>query len=65
MLGFRADAIGETGIRFDPAELEDARWFTREEVGGFGRGQPFKIPYGGTIARALIEEWLEEGRCGG
>ncbi len=55
MLGFTAEAVSEE-IHADADELVEARWFTREEV----RAQDgFVIPPGLSIARRLIDEWLE------
>jgi NAD+ diphosphatase len=56
MLGFTAEAASEE-INADADELVEARWFTRDEV----RAQEgFVIPPGLSIARRLIDEWLEE-----
>jgi NAD+ diphosphatase len=49
MLGFTAEwAAGEPSP--DPAELEDARWFTRDDL-------PV-LPPPASIARRLLESWL-------
>jgi NAD+ diphosphatase len=56
MLGFSAKAL-TTEIRIDNDELEDARWFTVDEL----RRLPelgFHLPRGDSIARRLIENWL-------
>jgi NAD+ diphosphatase len=52
MLGFRAEAKS-TEIRLDDRELEDARWFHRDEL-ATGSVMPFPQ----SIAYRLIEEWL-------
>ena len=53
MLGFRADfAAGEVNV--DGEELEEASWFRLENLP--------KIPPRTSIARALIESWIEERR---
>jgi NAD+ diphosphatase len=50
MVGFVADwASGE--IRLDPDEMEDARWFTPETIP--------ELPHPMSIARALIEDFIE------
>jgi NAD+ diphosphatase len=54
MLGFTADARSEAITRND-AELEDARWFTAREIAA---GYP-KLPPRLSIARRLIDHWLE------
>ena len=63
MLGFRADArTFEINCRDD--ELEDCRWFTREEIKTFSErnsSEPgFKLPNRYSIARFLIEGWMRE-----
>ncbi|OUL31441.1 NADH pyrophosphatase [Nostoc sp. RF31YmG] len=66
MLGFRADADGAQSPQVD-GELEDARWFTREEVGaalardGHDDGQGLLLAPSISIARALIEDWYHRG----
>jgi NAD+ diphosphatase len=53
MLGFHATwATGEPAI--GDGELEDVRWFTRDEIAGGG----VLLPPPQAIARRLIEEWL-------
>ncbi len=53
MLGFIAEGRS-VDIRLNDAELEDARWFTREDLRS---GFP-KLPYHISIARRLVEHWL-------
>jgi NAD+ diphosphatase len=57
MLGFRAVAPGLQPLRLDAQELEDARWFNRGQVAKI-RAQGLRLPFRGTIARALVEDWL-------
>ena len=52
MLGFRAEAL-TTEIRIGDAELEDARWFHRDELRGGSM-----MPFSQSIAYRLIQEWL-------
>ncbi len=59
MLGFRADARNGDALAIDPAELETGRWFRRQEVIDI-RAAGLRLPFRGTIARALIESWLAE-----
>lgn len=54
MLGFMADAASEEIILND-GELEDAQWFTRKELRS---GFP-KLPFQISIARRLVDHWLE------
>jgi len=60
MLGCRAAALSSE-LTIDTTELEDARWFTREEVGRGISGSPdapFQPPPHTAIARTLLEDWL-------
>jgi NAD+ diphosphatase len=60
MLGFRctADPAEAIDVSFD--ELEDARWFSREEIrAGVASGS--MVPGRISIARGLIDDWLSEG----
>jgi NAD+ diphosphatase len=61
MIGCRAEALGRE-LRVDPEELEDARWFSREEVlDGIGARHPDLLPARrGAIARFLLERWLAD-----
>lgn len=55
MLGFTAEALSNEIILKD-GELEDARWFSREEC-----RSPFpKLPFRISIARQLINSWLDQ-----
>jgi NAD+ diphosphatase len=56
MLGFIADA-STTEIRLNDAELEDARWFTREQLLSDFPRLPFRI----SIARRLVDHWITLG----
>jgi NAD+ diphosphatase len=59
MLGFDACWTGgEPAVR--DGELEDVRWFTREQIAGGG----VQLPPPEAIARRLIEEWLARGAPG-
>jgi NAD+ diphosphatase len=52
MLGFRAEARS-TEIQLGDRELEDARWFHRDEL-----ATGSMMPFSQSIAYRLIEEWL-------
>jgi NAD+ diphosphatase len=54
MLGFTAHAASTEILRRDD-ELEDARWFTREDIAS---GFP-KVPPGVSISFRLIEHWFD------
>ncbi len=57
MIGFAAAALNDE-IRLDD-ELEDARWFTREEIRrGLADGS-FSMPNEVSISHRLIAEWLD------
>lgn len=61
MLGFTARAAEGSvsdAVRFDPVELEDARWFTRDEIRAFADDGPLRLPRRESIARRLVEDWL-------
>ena len=56
MVGFLAQAISSE-IRLNDAELEDAQWFTREQLlSGFP-----KLPFRISIARRLVDHWVDLG----
>ena len=52
MIGFLAQAISSE-IRLNDAELEDARWFTREDL----HSEFPKLPSTVSIARRLVDHW--------
>jgi NAD+ diphosphatase len=57
MLGFHAEGLSDD-ITVDPEELRDARWFSRAELRDPAAGG-FSLPRPDSIARRLIEDWLE------
>jgi NAD+ diphosphatase len=56
MLGFVARAES-TDIRVDEHEIEDARWFTREEMRTQAGAGSLVLPGGVSISRSLVEHW--------
>lgn len=60
MIGMWAEALSETITR-DAHELEDCRWFSREEVADAlaGRHPTVTAPRLGAIARVLTQAWVE------
>lgn len=56
MLGFIAEATS-TDIVLNDGELEDARWFTREDLHS---GFP-KLPFRISISRRLVDHWIALG----
>ncbi len=62
MLGFRAGAI-TAEIKVDHQELEDARWFTPDDLRSFGEWGDMppgknRMPRKDSISRRLIDDWL-------
>jgi NAD+ diphosphatase len=60
MIGCRAEAVASE-LTIDTTELEDARWFTRDEIAASladPDGGPFQPPPRFAIARTLLEHWL-------
>jgi NAD+ diphosphatase len=60
MIACTARAVSDE-LRVDRSELEDARWFTREEVAAAiadEAGGAFQPPPAHAIARTLLEHWL-------
>ncbi len=57
MLGFYGEAMTED-ITIDPNELLDARWFSRDDLRDH-EARGFSLPRRDSIARRLIEDWLE------
>jgi NAD+ diphosphatase len=56
MLGFVARAENADPLRLDPDEIEEARWFTRDELRS-GAG-PRALPPPVSIARHILDRWL-------
>ena len=61
MLGCRAEALGDE-VRVDHRELEDARWFTRDQVRSALKAPTAELalPPPLAIAHHLVREWLDE-----
>jgi NAD+ diphosphatase len=56
MLGFTARAVS-TEIAVDGEEIEEARWFSREEARAAAEDGTLVIPPGISISRSLITDW--------
>lgn len=56
MLGFVAEATS-ADISLNDGELEDARWFTRDELAS----EPTRLPFRISIARRLVDGWIDAG----
>jgi NAD+ diphosphatase len=63
MLGFTAQAVSDA-IRVDQDELENARWFTREEMRDMLKRGTLKLPFKLAISYHLIENWFDAGESG-
>lgn len=65
MLGFTAVCDGDLEPLAADGELDDARWFTRDELRGAalwdGREGPVMLPTPVSIAYRLITDWVEQG----
>ncbi|GII57029.1 NUDIX hydrolase [Planotetraspora thailandica] len=59
MLGFIARAT-TTEIHRDPAEIAEARWFSRDELHAHVEAGTLRLPGQVSIARRLIETWYGE-----
>ena len=59
MLGFYGEGLSED-IVIDPAELRDARWFTRAQMRD-PEAHGFALPNADSIARRLVDDWLAAG----
>jgi NAD+ diphosphatase len=57
MVGFTAEAEGDD-ITVDHDELEDARWFTREEMRASVAAGTILLPAPLSISHRLVAEWL-------
>ncbi|MEV0897726.1 NAD(+) diphosphatase [Actinoplanes sp. NPDC049802] len=61
MLGFHGIADPGQPLRLDPEEIDEAHWFTREDVAKMIAGEgPWGLPMNASIAFYLIEKWLLE-----
>ncbi|RBY91828.1 NAD(+) diphosphatase [Blastococcus sp. TBT05-19] len=56
MLGFVARADRSQELRLDPTEIEEARWFTRDELRT--RDGQLAVPPSISIARHILDLWL-------
>ena len=61
MIGAHSRALGDS-LTIDRNELDDARWFSREEIAGAlagGDDAAFQAPPRSAIARTLLEAWVD------
>jgi len=61
MLGFYAVGDPAEPVRVDPAEIAEARWFSRTDVAAVlsGHTTDFGLPPPASIAHYLIRTWLD------
>jgi NAD+ diphosphatase len=57
MLGFTARALHDA-IEVDGEELEEARWYTRDELKASPENEVFRLPRRDSIARRLVDDWI-------
>ena len=66
MLGYHATADPDQPLTLDPAEIDEAHWFSRDDItkmiaGSYRHpesGVPMGLPMPSSIAFYLIESWL-------
>jgi NAD+ diphosphatase len=58
MVGFTAEAASEA-ISLNDGELEDARWFTRDEIRAGLLNHILRLPSPVSISYRLIEDWFD------
>ena len=58
MLGFTARATALT-LNVNREELEDAAWFTRDDLLNSPEDNNFRLPRKDSISRRLIEDWMK------
>lgn len=56
MLGFHGRALTEEIVLQDD-DVEDARWFTRDEMRAQAEAGTLVLPGGVSISRSLVEHW--------
>ena len=61
MLGFWGEALNEDIVR-DHEELLDVMWATRDFLRQTHDPERFRLPRVDSIARRLIEEWIDADR---
>jgi len=59
MIGFFARAV-TTEVGVDGDELEDARWFSRDDLRSGAEAGTLVLPGGISISRSLVEAWYGE-----
>jgi NAD+ diphosphatase len=62
-LGFTAHAASDA-ICLNDGELEDARWFSREEIVEAVKSGVMRLPSEVSISYHLVESWFDAGDLG-
>jgi NAD+ diphosphatase len=57
MLGFVARVEGDDTLQPDPSEIEEARWFTRDQLREAVDGGEVHIPRSVSISSSLLAHW--------
>ena len=57
MLGFRAEAVGDTEIQVDADEIAEARWYSRDDLQVAVESGDLLLPPPVSIAHRIIESW--------
>ena len=60
MLGFTARAT-DTALNVNREELEDAAWYTRDDLLNSPEDDGFRLPRKDSISRRLFEDWMNGG----
>ena len=60
MIGFHATSLS-TETTFHDGEIEDARWFSREEIRVAVKNSEIRLPTPKSISYTLIAEWFDQG----
>ena len=63
MVGFFAEAEN-SDIKVDLHELEEAKWFSRQDIINGLKEGTHKLPTIFSISRKLITDWFNQGNCG-
>jgi NAD+ diphosphatase len=60
MLGFTAEALGPE-LRIDKSEIDQASWYSRDELRASPEDERFRLPRRDSIARRLVDDWIAAG----
>jgi NAD+ diphosphatase len=61
MVGFTA-SVESTDLRLDDDEITDAMWVSRDDLPGLVSSGVVILPPPGSIARSMLDDWLENHR---